>query len=219
MSSYNPNEIKVGDKVQIPFHHSANMNGEKYVAYSSECIGAVAKLYKDYDWRGENNMASIYVIHDAESKGGQSYANYHSYKLEGLTVLERGDGRFELGVTHPFSERELAAQRLKAFMARIAAADTTYEGFVNAPTYVAHLYISQERKLLNELRSYVRKDGSINPDKVEKAFYRAGLTIDGWAREPILSVPEEFAHWSNRWRQGVDWKSLAIQLASDFKNI
>ncbi|MCC5612179.1 hypothetical protein LC612_36995, partial [Nostoc sp. CHAB 5834] len=83
----------------------------------------------------------------------------------------------------------------------------TYEGYTNAPTYLAALYLRADGRHNQAVRSMTRKDGSINPNRVRKYFYGAKLQIDDWAWFTPGVVER------NEFRNEVNWAEIAKEFA------
>lgn len=119
-----------------------------------------------------------------------------------VSVDAVGDGQVIPGRDYRESEGEVAR---KKFM----ATDHTYEGYTNRPTYLAALYLRADGKHNPAIRAMVRKDGSINPNRVRKYFYGAKLKIDDWAwYTPGIVERIEF-------RNAVNWEEIAKEFAEE----
>lgn len=135
--------------------------------------------------------------------------NVHGKHLE---LVTKGPGFYTAGASVPFSKRELANQRLEAFRQKfIDTPVPEHEGFINAATFLAWLYLNNDRGFRNIVRSMWRKDGSVNPNKIKKAFQDRKLVMDDWAMQPHIEVPPEYnRHWlPGRDRLHVRWQEVA----------
>lgn len=132
-------------------------------------------------------------------------------------LVAKGPGRFELGVTHPYSEEELKQQRWDAYVARVHLHDLTHQGYSNSATFLAALYLDQSTAFRAQLPGMWRKDGTVNADKVRKAFGQLGMTIDPWAYECPVEAPEEFQHYHNpiRAKLNVNWDEVAAEFTQE----
>ncbi|UUZ75473.1 hypothetical protein LP414_27545 [Polaromonas sp. P1(28)-13] len=88
-----------------------------------------------------------------------------------LELVKKGPGAYTPGVSVPFSQRELSDQRTAAFRQKFLDTPVpTHEGFVNAATYLAWLYLNNDSGFMGTVASLRRMDGTINPNKIEKEF-------------------------------------------------
>lgn len=208
--------FNIGDTVRILPYQVTTMYGYKMEGYGSGQVGKISRLSQDYDWRRAPTHAEVEWLTD---NGAEHYSG--SYPLGGLEVVAKGDGTFIPGVTLPFSQRELREQRWTAFEAAANAVDWTHEGFSNAASFLAWVYLNQDPRARAQLCAMQRKDGSVNPGKVEKLFGHMGLTIDDWAYACPLDIPNEFLTRLNsnpvRNRQCVNWQEVADQFHRDVK--
>lgn len=80
------------------------------------------------------------------------------------------------------------------------------------------LYLNQEPRAHQSLKGFVRKDGSLNPNRVRKLFSDMRLRVDDWAYACPIEVPVEFAHRSNpvAHLQQVNWPEVAADFAAQF---
>ena len=152
--------------------------------------GVVMSLNKRWAWQTEWETATIRVVRGDE-------ARQISRPLTELQLVTPGAGYVVLGVTHPWSADELRQQRWAAFVAKCEAFDQTVEGYPNVATQRAALYLNQEPRWHNQLRSHWRKDGSIHPEKVRKAFNALKLQLDPEVFECPLEIPAEFKDYRN----------------------
>jgi hypothetical protein len=214
---YNPLGIEVGDKVQFPKYKTQTMSGLWFEGTYSERTGVISRTFAEYNWMGADNMALIRCMSGGED--GQADGYETRYALDQLILLEKGDGRFELGVTHPYSHQELKDQRWKAFKLKVENTDTRHQGFVNIASFLAHLHISQERRFFDTVFGMRRKDGSVNPDKIRKLYSQnfLALRIDDYAHECPIDIPDEFIGWASRVKQSIDWNDVAKAFKEDFK--
>lgn len=204
MSSYNPQGIEIGDTVRVKPYQAQTMSGLWHEGYKSNVIGQVCSFCKDYDWRSGPNMVRFRAL------SADSYAAwFDNHSISEVELIKKGNGTFEVGVTQPFSWQELRDQRLAVFEAKLWNVDTTHQGFSNAATFLVHLYLNQDARILAQVHTLRRKDGTINPVRLKKLFFKCRLKVDDWAFEPPLEVPDEFKHWAHRWRQRVNWHEVA----------
>jgi len=183
--------LSVGDTVRVKPYQTQSMCGLWSTGYKSGLTAIVTGFKKDYDWRTIPNIAILRLI----NKDGED-AYQDSHPISELTVIEKGPGRFELGVTHPLLKDELKKLRYMSVYEKIHSFDLRTQGFSNAATYLADLYLSQDPRAQDQIKGMVRKDGSINPKKVAKLFYQLKLKIDPWALQRPIDPPEEFRNHS-----------------------
>jgi hypothetical protein len=213
------NEIETGDNVRIK---DFEVQSQLYPhirgnSYLSGLEGQVVCLHKAYDWMSTPDEAKVRVyIHD---KGIRPTAWEVCVNLCHIEITSKGNGTFKVGETCPYSEQELFDQRLAAFDLKVlkAKASVDANGFCNMATHLAQLYIVNDQAALREARSQRRKDGTINPDKVKKIFYRHRLQVDDWAFEPPIEIPHEFKPFVLRqgWGFDIDWKEVADNIPQE----
>lgn len=152
------------------------------------------------------------------SSGERISHDWHEHHHQAFELVRKGDGIVVPGVTYPFTEDELRDQRWQAFLARVEAKDVSHQGFSNAATYLAWLYLNNESGFVRyDLPSLRRKDGTVNPNKVRTSFERRGLVVDSWARECPIDIPREFAGrviHGLAGRMAVKWQEVADAFAS-----
>lgn len=203
---FNPLGIAAGDTVRIRPYTEKNMHGEPYEGCMGNVVGVVTDLYSQYKFFKEPNMASIRYF-----EGDQERAFSCSRPLDELDIVSKGNGEFILGITQPFSKRELYEQRLEAFDAKIKATVVKWEGWDNAATHQTFLALNTTEEASRRVNAIRRKDGSVNINKLRDIFYQMGLSVADWALEPIIDVPSEFKFEIARrgWCQRIDWDSIA----------
>lgn len=208
--------IQVGDTVLVSAGFSGeNMYGESYIQWAAGRQGVVVRLYPMYPHWGSGSPinAILRVFED----NGLNACNV-DVPQDQCSVVVEGPGKVVLGETHPFSPNELRQQRWAAWEARCLAADTRHQGWSNTATFLAHLYLTNEARLVQPIRALRRKDGSINPNRLAKLFHDARLAVDPWALEPPIEVPEEFKDWvRSKHHQWVNWGEVAAQVACEIK--
>lgn len=150
------------------------------------------------------------------SNGKTLHHNWRDREYQSFELVAKGKGVCVPGVDYAFTEDELRGQRLSAFVDRIKAHDFRHEGFTNAATYLAALYLLNDgptRPLLQGLR---RKDGSLNPTRLERLFYQRKMTIDEWAYQCPVDTPAEFERYNIpqlHTRAGLRWQEVADHIA------
>jgi hypothetical protein len=201
-------QLRVGDTVRIKSYSVTTLQSWVIPSSRSGRDAVVLELYRDYAWRPAPNRARLRVMLDAE---GDAYTA--SEPLSNVVLLAKGPGYFELGNTHPFSERELRDQRGADFVARVESLNLEHEGFSNAATFLAWVYLNQQPSARRQLSPLVIKDGTLNPSRVEKLFNSMHLAIDPWALECPMDLPSEFSHYLNPIanKQRPNWNEVAQQ--------
>lgn len=205
--------FNVGDTVEVATYQVQTMSGLWVDGYCCGKTAIILELTKDYAWRTEPNQARLRIIEGDNEQAWGSTEN-----LANLRLVQRGEGRVELGVTHPWTQTELQEQRWVVFVDLARGVSLTHEGFSNAATYLAWLYLNQEPRAHQSLKGFVRKDGSLNPNRVRKLFSDMRLRVDDWAYACPIEVPVEFAHRPNpvAHLQQVNWPEVAAEFATQF---
>jgi hypothetical protein len=200
--------IEAGDTVRIKEHRKTpSLYPDRTFTYPAEEGCVVLSLRKKYHWQTEAEQA-----HCVKLTAGGSDVEDHFVKLHTLELVSKGGGHYVPGVSLPFSLRELKQQRWDAFAEQAWATPIPKHcGYSNASTFLAHLYLSQCKGFMGSLPGMRRQDGSVNPNKVKKAFQHAKLVIDDWAYVHPLAVPDEFDRYSMRWRErmNINWTEVA----------
>lgn len=139
---------------------------------------------------------------------------FHSYGHKEFVIVKNGHGEPVEGVDYQLTEHEYWKIRWAKFVATLTF---EYEGWRNSATYLAYLYLNNEGKFHNMLPKLRRKDGTINPSKVEKAFKELKLEIDDWAYECPKGCPKEFQlHIDSYLRKfnQINWQEVADQFSN-----
>lgn len=123
-------------------------------------------------------------------------------------------------------------RRLTEFRVRLSRAERERgQGWRNAATWCAHLYLTQERAGCDGVeRIRRRSDGGVSPDKL-RALYEGlvaqGIAspVDEWCLTPALDVPREFWLLVTRLRDdglpydlqpSIDWNEIAEYLKEEY---
>lgn len=207
--------IEAGDTVNIREHRKTpSMYPDRTFTYPAEERCVVLSLRKRHLWCAEAEQA-----HCVKLTGDGADVEDHFVKLHTLELVSKGSGHYVPGVSLPFSQRELKQQRWDAFAEQAYATPIPKHcGFSNASTFLAHLYLSQYKGFMGSLPGMRRQDGSVNPNKVEKAFRHARLVIDDWAYVHPLAVPGEFDRYSMPWRRALNINWLEVADSFSAKN-
>lgn len=136
--------------------------------------------------------------------------------LNAMELVRKGRGVAIPGEDYELTEGEKKELRWRAFEQKLLGIDWSYNGYSNAATYLAALYLRNERAWHDtKLPSLRRKDGSLNPNRVEKAFTDLGLKVDDWAFGFPIDIPTEFANYAlGRYRPKVNWQEVADEFKS-----
>lgn len=127
------------------------------------------------------------------------------FRVADLEVLEAGDGTVTPGSSYPLSQLEIHEQRF-------AALDKKHQGYANFPTFLAFMHLDQEQRHVAEIRRMVRKDGTINPRRLETYYDRN--CKPGVDRE--LHYPSGFPERSEFYMP-IDWQELAGEFKAAFE--
>ncbi len=122
--------------------------------------------------------------------------NHCTVRATGVEVLAGGDGTVVPG-------RDYRMTLLEQALERYAKTDLSFQGYSNAPTHLAALYLRADGKHQPAVLRMVRADGRINPSRLETYFNRSKLTIDDWARYPD-GFPQRLEFY-----QQVNWTEVA----------
>lgn len=212
-------EFTVGDLVRIKPYQVQTMSGLWVEAWDSGKLAIIQGFGSSSDWIYKPiDMADLRLISEGTPEAPILCCS-SSDLLEGLELVTKGPGRLELGVTHPFSERELKEQRWQAWIAKCLGHDYTHEGWSNTATWCANLALTNDRKAMDRVYALRRKDGSINPDRLAKLFYEAKLSVDPEFFEPVFDPPESWAkpNCVIKLRQ-IDWQEIADDIAQNAKD-
>lgn len=208
--------IEVGDTIRIVHL----MVGRMYIA--TPCSWSIGRLaivtsIKPYQYLSSTSHYSSSVgIRILDTDVPYNEFDIDDHKYETIELVSKGDGRAVGGIHYNFTEAELKDQRFEAFRYKCSQHDFTYEGFSNAATYLAWLYLNNcNTFIIRDRTQMARKDGTLNPGKIHKYFYAAGLSVDDWALECPLDTPEEFKHYNNReYIPTVNWAEVALNFAN-----
>lgn len=166
---------KIGDKVRLTSHKEASL-GYGYVdsgLAGQECI-VVGVTGGQQDWR-----ITVRVL--ALCKFAYLDSLHTTWEM-----LER-----DCKESWRKSPDELRKERYDQFVSKALAHDTSHQGFTNPATYLAYLYLNNDKDFSTWVKRNVRKNGTVNPSKVEK-YFGARHKVDSWAFECPIGVPAEF---------------------------
>lgn len=144
---------------------------------------------------------------------------------EHLSIERKGTGVFIRGVDLPFTKAELQAQELKEFKGRAAWAIVergTHEGWANPATWHVHFQLTNCQSFMQGgmLYSLCRKDGTINPNRLIKAWrdlkrMKMVQPVEDWMYALPLEIPAKFARHSFKDIQDahlrVDWFEITAE--------
>ena len=198
-------DLSLGDKVQITEYTTETMCGWK--DKHKELVGQIGLVvainaYTKYSY------PEICITVRLSSGKEYQFRTYEHWCKTNITLVEKGRGWVTPGIDYLFTEEELQSFRYTEFLYKLTQIDQRYNGFSNAATYLAWLYLNQEPKFHKNLQYLYRKDGTINPNKITKWFYALKLKIDAWALDVQCDIPAEFIK-HNRPKPGVYWSEVA----------
>lgn len=141
-----------------------------------------------------------------------------------LTVTRKGSGSFTRGVDLPLNGLQQRKMRFEKFRVRVASAIIErgpHEGWSNPATWHVNLCLTNNQHFMHvTLPSLWRADGSLNPNKLEKAWSwlcarSEAFCVEDWMYAAPIEVPGEFARWSLPELQAlrIDWSELAAELS------
>lgn len=210
------NGIAVGNKVRIKQHFTTNLYGDTYEAHNVGREGYVVRFSKKYDWEREPSQAVIRLYCDLNEQTGEYGQAYESFEsIEHLEVIEATVGPVIAGQTCPYSRAELQSLFIQQQVQRVHSHDFTAQGYKNMATHLAAMYLNQDCRFHQQIEQLRRVDGTINPNKIAKAFKSLGLKID----ELAFEAPLEFSNFNRLMyreiyqaidkHQAVDWAEVA----------
>jgi hypothetical protein len=209
---YGPIPFEPGDRVTIKAHTWAPRLYPDTIVNEPETTGWVVA---GVGWCFDDRRA---VRLERLVEGEDSFQL--EFKHPDLLVLEqKGRGIFEAGIDRPFSPKELRMARFEKFKEKLLQAVLTrYEGYRNPATFLASLHLRNDPGFMNSvLPGLVRKDGTINPNRIEKAFRDRGHRLDPWVHQSPIDVPPEFANYRlpELCHLNVDWAEVAEDFRPD----
>lgn len=125
-----------------------------------------------------------------------------------LELIERGKSIVP-GIDYPMTDSEWNDVILEDLAWKYDRLNFRHQGFSNYPTFLAHLYLNNESSFVNNVQHLWRKDGTINPDKIQKEFNRLKLKIEPEAFYIPMDFPSTHAYLESRWAPRVNWKEVA----------
>lgn len=212
--------FKIGNKVRVKRYEVQTMSGLWVDGWMVGMEGYVQGFSKDYDWRRDFNQATVRLYSDMDKNTGE-YEHVYSCEvpLDNLELIEACEGEVVPGKTCPFSRSELREMFVKQQLAEVEKYDFSAQGYKNMATHIAAMYLNQDSRFHRQLERMRRADGTVNPNKVRKAFDSLGLEVDDSAFE----IPEAFmaakkGYYRNiidaiRAHQSIDWNEVADDFA------
>lgn len=200
------NPLEVGDLIHVVNIVYTTIQGYRHEAEEfRDCNAVVTSVTEHYAWIRRVDIPATGRIHR------------HSSDSSSISILKRNTSILP-GVDYMLFDQEWDQIDTAITEWYALRFDDSYQGFCNPATYLAHLYLNNESTFHRMLPSLWRKDGTINPEKVKKAFKTLKLKIDEWAYECRFTAPifqkEKFELFSKRvaLRLGqVDWNEVAAQ--------
>jgi hypothetical protein len=138
-----------------------------------------------------------------------------------ITLERKGTGSFTPGIDLALSPNQARLGKLTAWHARARQSVIdrgTFEGWENPATWQANLLLTNDRSFVNSTLPGLRRlNGTINPKRIEKAFWCAKLhnDIEPWVYQPVCEVPAEY---DRRHIPGlsmltaINWASIALDM-------
>lgn len=196
----NTEDLKLGDTVKVvryivglgtKYHL---YTGEKGIVISCNKRGVGVRLFKQ--------LKTVW------------FENNKQYD-EKLELIKQGTGEQPVGgVDYPLSEAEKLEIEIAALRLKVANHDARHMGYTNPATYLAWLYLNNSAEfMLVTRKKLARKNGTLNPSRVEKEFKKLGLQIDDWAYETPIDIPEKFKDCHFAWDKNIKWAEVAKEFA------
>ena len=205
-------EFQIGDVVSVAEYRSnPGMNGSTWLEPSIARV-VILSVGKKYQWQRNNEYATVREIQAPSDEYAHSNTRW-GVSLEHVSLVAKGSGSVTPGVDYEFTPEELRQQRFEAYKAKLAAVDQSHEGWTNAATWMAHLYLTQESAFHGWLKQNRRKDGTVNVNKLRKLFSQSGIKLDAWVLEAPIDPPAEFVGYAHPYMPRVNWEELAADLA------
>ena len=200
--------FEIGDIVRVNPYKVTSMNGVKSEGCDSLAWGWVVGIF-DKKWGGKD--CTVFGLPKlSEQYWTRGHLLTHP---EGVTLIEKGDGKPPIpGITYPFLPFHDLWIKIGHIKYQLDHTSFAFEGFTNSATYLAHLYIMNDRQALATCRLARRKCGTINPNNVRKAFKDSRLRVDDWALELPDCIPTDLLYMSSVWdkyRPRVNWQEVA----------
>lgn len=191
-------KTKVGDKILVTEH----MYGRLYTPYPSEHVGQTG-LVVETSWQSRTNKVKVRMLDQ-----------------QCWILLDHEDDWDVIESDCPLewkeSEQELQTKRFDEFVCKVLNHDYSHSGYSNTATAFAVMYLLQDpRFVLNFAPSNVRKNGTINPSKIQ-AYFQRYLRMDSWTQECPINVPAEFKGWripGLQAKTSVKWGEVAAAFA------
>ena len=208
-------DFAVGDTVRIIEHKTAPCLYPDRV-YTVEASGGWVidqiNLGRAWPYGGWRANLSKFVEGDYDYK----WQNVSSQQME---LVKKGDGTFIPGVTLPPTPKLIWDARVAELQKRWEDSPTpTHEGFCNAATWQTVLWLNQDPRTERRIPGMRRKDGTVNPSKMEKLFRELKLQLEDWVRLPHIEIPEDMKRvYLHNWqkRLGVNWEEVAGEFAAE----
>lgn len=210
--------IEVGDIVRIKSYKTCAMDGTLSEGRYQHKIGFIEStryLYK-CEWESRKELVVQFPLPETEK---WQLKECCVFRADGVKLIEksrRGPGVLPIaGIDYEIPRSWDKWITFFEWEWNFKKTDQTFEGFSNAATYLAWLYLNNDKRALDLLISWRRKDGTINANKVRKAFYERGNKIDDWALELPIDVPAPIKDWAytDKYKPRVDWKEVAYEFA------
>lgn len=209
-------ELNLGDLVYVEPYSVSSM---RYQSRDTDGPGSGVTGYVNSlsrtrpDWASNSEVEILVPYQPANATRWTDDSKYWVHQ-EHLTILAKGTRKVIPGIDILMSPCLQMEVEVGQWEYRIRKLDLTHQGFSNLPTFLAWLYIWNDQRALTECRNQRRKDGTINPNKAHKIFYRNKLEIDPEAFELLIDLPQHIKNsyiW-NRYKPKVNWAEVSSNL-------
>lgn len=225
MSYVNYAEIEVGDRVRVEQYLTGRLYPNPHPDHKViGQIGIVVKKARQIRSYGDGPVM-LYVrlpnTHSPSEAVIRTFSASESH-YELVSLVSKGNGQARPGIEYQLSESELRQDRWLSYLKKLDLEhrDFSHQGWSNAATWMANQYLTNEPGAMRQIPAMIRKDGTINPNKIEKLFKSTRLKLDSWVFEPPIEPPSEFAGWripGLASRTAVNWQEIADDLAQSHK--
>lgn len=207
-------QLKPGDKVKIsPYKvQSMRYQGQLENAWASNMEGWIVSLKKSRTWMASDDSALIVVMPTDD----YSREMYITESLDVVQLLEAGKNRLPLiGIDTPLPEYYARHTIYEDYEYKDRKADKRFQGYTNAATHLAALYLANDYGAYQALHRERRADGTINPNKVEKIFKQFKLVVDAWAFEPFIPFPHNWNGPTHVYKPRINWAEVAEDFSAE----
>jgi hypothetical protein len=192
-------DIPVGSKVRI--------NAGQPCSYNRCYAGNEAVVVENFiEGRGVWETPKVRLRFVKPENEREPVMNYMVSKREDVEVLTLGDGTILPVADYALTRKELLD-------AAFAEVDSRFEGYSNMPTFIAALYLRQSQKHQQEVFRMVRRNGSINEERLREYFYKK---VEHSRMTDVAWWPDGFPEWDD-YKFRVNWKEISDEFSVFFK--